>query len=224
MASNSSDLVRLPPGGMTNAVALLTIVAFLLIYFTGHIDNAAVLGGFIPARMQGVDPLAGMGAVPAWLTPLSCTLIHAGWIHIAFNLLMLIFCGRQVEQVLGKGSTLLLYITGAYGAAVMQWLVGPTSPNPMVGASGAISAVIATYALLYSQQQVRRIGPFSANIVRVLWLAVGWIVIQVMIGIATSQGFGDLGQIAVAAHIGGFLAGLALTRPLLRWRFRKTVR
>ena len=91
----------------------------------------------------------------------------------------------------------------------------------MVGASGAISAVVATYALLYSQQQVRRIGPFSANIVRLAWLAGGWIALQLMIGFATAGGMGDLGQIAVAAHIGGFLAGLALTRPLLRWRFRK---
>lgn len=209
---------------MTNGIALLTCVAFLLIYLTGYVDNAAILGGFIPARIEAPDPLSGMGAVPVWLTPLSCTLIHAGWIHIAFNLLMLIFCGRQVEQVLGKGSTLLLYIAGAYGAALMQWLVDRDSANPMVGASGAISAVIATYALLYSQQQVRRIGPFSANVVRVLWLAVGWIVIQMMIGIATAQGFGDLGQIAIAAHIGGFLSGLVFTRPLLRWHFRKTTR
>ena len=48
-----------------------------------------------------------------------------------------------------------------------------------------------------------------------------WIAIQLMIGVATAGGLGDLGQIAIAAHIGGFLAGLALTRPLLRWRFRK---
>lgn len=216
--------MKLPSGGMTNGIALLTLIAFLLIYITGQVDNAAVLGGFIPARLSSPDPLSGLAAVPVWLTPFSCTLVHAGWIHIAFNLLMLIFCGRQVEHVLGKGSTLLLYIAGAYGAALAQWLAGQTSPNPMVGASGAISAILATYALLYSQQQVRRIGPFSANIVRVLWLAGGWIAIQVMIGIATKSGFSDLGQIAVAAHIGGFIVGLILTRPLLRWRFRKTAR
>lgn len=209
---------------MTNGIALLTFVVFLLTYFTGQVDNAAILGGFIPARLHGPDPLAGVAAVPVWLTPISCTLVHAGWIHIGFNLLMLIFCGRQVEQLLGKGSTLFLYIAGAYSAALVQWIWEPASPNPMVGASGAISAVLATYALLYSQQQVRRIGPFSANIVRVLWLAIGWIVIQLMIGIASGPGFGDLGQIAVAAHIGGFLGGLVLTRPLLRWRFRKTSR
>ena len=165
-----------------------------------------------------------MAAVPAWLTPLSCTLVHAGWLHIGFNMLMLVFCGRQVEHVLGWSGTLILYGVGAYAACLAQYLVDPASTNPMVGASGAISAIIATYSLLYSQQQVRKVGPLSANLVRVLWLAAGWIAIQLMIGVATSGGAGALGQIAIAAHIGGFLGGLALTRPLLRWRFRKKPR
>lgn len=209
---------------MTNGIAAISVVAFLILYATGHVDSAAVLGGFIPARIGEPGLLDGMAAVPFWLTPITCTLIHAGWMHIAFNMLMLVFCGRQVEHVLGKGGTLLLYVAGAYGACLVQWAINPASTNPMVGASGAISAVIATYSLLYSQQQVRRVGPLSANLVRLLWLAAGWIGVQLMIGIATSGGFGDLGQIAIAAHIGGFLVGLALTRPLLRWRFRKRPR
>ena len=209
---------------MTNGIAAISFAVFLILYLTGHIDNAAVLGGFIPARVGDADLLAGLAAVPWWLTPLTCTLIHAGWLHVGFNMLMLVFCGRHVEHVLGKGPTLLLYAVGAYAACGAQWLIDPGSTGPMVGASGAISAVVATYALLYSQQQVRRIGPFSANIVRLAWLAGGWIALQLMIGFATAGGMGDLGQIAVAAHIGGFLAGLALTRPLLRWRFRKRPR
>lgn len=206
---------------MTNSIAAITFVAFLLLFVTEQVDNAAILGGFIPARVEDSRLLAGMWAVPTWLTPLSCTLVHAGWLHIGFNLLMLVFCGRQVEQVLQKGALLILYIGGAYGAALLQWAIEPASPNPMVGASGAISAIIATYALLYSQQNVRRIGPLSANFLRLLWLAAAWIAIQLMIGVATAKGLGDLGQIAIAAHIGGFLVGLLLTRPLLRWRFRK---
>lgn len=206
---------------MTNGIAAITFVIFLLLHFTGRIDEAAIIGGFIPARITDPALLHGMAAVPAWLTPLSCALIHAGWLHIGFNLLMLVFCGRQVEQVLGKGGTLCLYLVGAYGACAAQWAIYPGSTNPMVGASGAISAIMATYALLYSQQTVRRIGPLSANVVRLLWLAAAWIGLQLMIGIATAGGLGDLGQIAIAAQIGGFLAGLVLTRPLLRWRFRK---
>lgn len=207
---------------MTNLIAVITFAAFMLLFLAGQVDNAAVLGGFIPARIDDPHLFAGVVAVPVWLTPLSCTLVHAGWLHIAFNLLMLVFCGRQVEQVLQKGAVLLLYVAGAYGAAFLQWAAGPSSPNPMVGASGAISAILATYALLYSQRAVKRIGPFSPNFLRVLWLAAGWIIIQLMIGLVSARGgLGDLGQIAIAAHIGGFLTGLVLTRPLLRWRFRK---
>lgn len=213
--------MKLPAGRTTNAIALVTFVLFLLLLATGQIDNAALLGGFIPARIGNPGLLDGMAAVPWWLTPLSCTFVHAGWLHIGFNLLMLLFCGRQVEHVLGRTGTLILYVAGAYAACFAQWAITPESINPMVGASGAISAIIATYALLYSQQQVRRIGPLSANFVRVLWLAAAWIAIQLMIGVATAGGLGDLGQIAIAAHIGGFLVGLALTRPMLRWRFRK---
>ncbi|MCI4589977.1 rhomboid family intramembrane serine protease [Sphingobium sp. BYY-5] len=216
--------MRLPAGRATNGIAAISIAAFLILTLTGRVDDAAIIGGFIPARLGDPALLQGMAAVPDWLTPLSCTLIHAGWLHIAFNMLMLLFCGRQVEHVLGWGGTLLLYGVGAYAACLAQWAIDPASTNPMVGASGAISAIIATYALLYSQQQVRKVGPLSANMVRVLWLAAGWIAIQLMIGVATSGGFGDLGQIAIAAHIGGFLAGLILTRPLLRWRFRKKPR
>lgn len=213
--------MKLPAGRMTSSIAAITFAAFMILLLTGQIDHAALLGGFIPARIGDPALFEGVLAVPGWLTPLTCTLIHAGWLHIGFNLLMLVFCGKQVEQVLRKGAFLILYVTGAYGAAALQWVIQPASPNPMVGASGAISAVVATYALLYSQQSVRRIGPFSANLLRVLWLAAGWIAIQLMIGVATAGGLGDLGQIAVAAHIGGFLTGLLLTRPLLWWRFRK---
>ena len=216
--------MRLPTGRATNALAAISFAAFLLLILANRVDDAAIMAGFIPARIGDPDLLAGMAAVPAWLTPLSCTLVHAGWLHIGFNMLMLVFCGRQVEHVLGWSGTLALYGVGAYAACLAQWLVDPGSTNPMVGASGAISAILATYSLLYGQQQGRKVGPLSANLGRVLGLAAGWIAIQLMIGVATSGGVGDLGQIAIAAHIGGFLAGLALTRPLLRWRFRKKPR
>ncbi|MFC3441400.1 rhomboid family intramembrane serine protease [Sphingobium rhizovicinum] len=220
--------MKLPAGRATNGIAAISVAAFLLLYLAGKVTDAAIIGGFIPARLGDPALLQGMLAVPAWLTPVSCTLIHAGWLHIGFNMFMLLFCGRQVEHVLGWGGTLFLYGVGAYAACLAQWLVDPASTNPMVGASGAISAILATYSLLYSQQKVRRIGPLSANLVRVLWLAAAWIAIQLMIGLASSGGMdgglGDLGQIAIAAHIGGFLAGLAATRPLLRWRFRKKPR
>lgn len=216
---------------ITNQIAVVTSLAFVLVVLSGTGEAATLLGGFIPARIGSpglLDNLhLGMPAVPAWLTPLSATLLHGGWLHLGFNMLMLVFCGRQVESVLGPRLLLLLYGVGAYCAALGQWLLGPDVSVPMIGASGAISAIIGAYALLYSNQKVRAIGPFSSHVVRMLWLGAMWIVLQGMIALAglggMNVGQGDgfpLSQIAVGAHVGGFVAGMVLTRPLLRWRFR----
>lgn len=214
--------MTLPTGRMTNILLGLTVLAFLILSASGLTDSAAIIGGFIPARINGV--VLTDGGTPPWLpvflTPLSATLVHAGWLHLGFNMLMLLFCGRHVEQVLGRWPMLVLYIVGAYAAAAAQWAVDPLGVTPMIGASGAISALMGTYALLYSRQTVRPLGPIPAGTVRVLWLAAGWIAIQALIGVATRADGAGVGQIAVAAHVGGFVAGLLLTRPLLRWRFR----
>jgi len=219
--------MKLPRGRMTNGLALATLAVFLVTWALGQIDYAAVVAGFVPARISNPVAFAhalGAVSVPFWLTPLSATLIHGGWMHIGFNMLMLVFCGRHVEHVLGAKLMLVLYVAGAYAAAAAEWVLDPGAMSPMVGASGAISALLGTYALMYSHQQVRAVGPFSANVVRIAWLAAGWTAIQLMIGLATMGGtdaLGDgVGQIAVGAHVGGFIAGLLLTRPILHWRFR----
>lgn len=217
--------MKLPNGRMTNGLAIATTVAFVLAWLSGELDLIAMIGGFVPARAMDSALFGDLGlpiaALPFWLTPLSATLIHGGWLHIGMNMLMLLFCGRYVEHVLGPRLLLCLYGIGAYAAAGMEWIFTPDSIQPMVGASGAISALLGTYALLYSNQRVRALGPLSANVVRVLWLAAGWIAIQLMLGVATSGGLSGIGEIAIGAHIGGFLAGLVLTRPMLHWRFRK---
>lgn len=197
------------------------MVLFLLQLMTGLEAVAAYAGGFIPARVGGLamPGPAPFPLVPVLLTPLTATLVHAGWLHLGFNMLMLIFCGRQVEAVLGSGPVLVLYGVGAYAAAAAQWLAGPQVTVPMVGASGAISALMGTYSLLYSQRDVPALGPIPARIVRVLWLAAGWIGLQLLVGLVSmGDGFG-MGEIAIWAHVGGFLAGLLLTRPLLMARF-----
>ena len=98
--------------------------------------------------------------------PILPTLLHGGWLHLGFNLLILLYCGRQVETVLGRTLYLILYAAGAYAAAAGQWFLNPQLPIPMIGASGAISAIIGAYALLFSNSKVRAIGPIPASVVR----------------------------------------------------------
>ena len=123
-----------------------------------------------------------------------------------------------VERVLGRTGLIVLYLVGAYAAAAAQWAVDPTSTVPMVGASGAISAVIGAFALSFGRaKRVTSSARFNRWI-NVAWLLVAWVVLQVMLGWLAS-GEGTL--LATPAHIGGFLAGLILQRPLLLWRYRK---
>ena len=111
----------------------------------------------------------------------------------------------------------MLYVLGAYGAALGQYIVEPMSPSPMIGASGAVSALVAAYAMLFSRGDVRAFGPVSGQIIRALWLAAAWVALQWLVGAATG---GGASEIATAAHVGGFIVGLILVRPLLAWRYR----
>ena len=203
------------PRTATVAIALVTAAFWLAIEAMGLKDNAGLLMGVVPARLSG--ELALSPAVPELLTPLSSTLVHGGLLHLALNLLMLLWCGTQVERVLGAKGLLIIYVAGAYAAALAQWAVDPRSLIPVIGASGAISGVVGAFALSFGQ--TRRFTQ-SAQLNRwlnALWLLAAWIVLQLMTGyLAGQQGM----LLATPAHIGGFLAGLALQRPLLMWRYR----
>lgn len=199
----------------TTAIAIVTSAAWLIAVFGQRFFDAAYVGGFVPGRVTG--DVVAPGALPVVLTPLSATLVHADIVHLGFNMLMLLWCGRQVEPAFGPRLLTTIYIVGAFAAALGQWALDPFSPSVTIGASGAISAVVAVYALVFSEQKVPSLGPIPSYVVRVTWLAAAWIGLQTMIGL----GFGLTGgAIAVGAHIGGFVAGLLLARPLLRYRFK----
>jgi membrane associated rhomboid family serine protease len=201
---------------VTLGIAAVTATAWLAAFLLGRAQWVALWGGFIPLRVSGIG--ADQALAPLFLTPLTATLVHGGIIHLAFNLLILLFCGRAVENILGGRSILLLYILGAYAAAAAQYLPDPSSAMPMIGASGAISAVLGTYAMLFGRNRVKVANPTLALWLNALWLAAGWIVLQLLLGFS----FGNAGMpLAIAAHIGGFLLGLLLAKPLLLFRYRK---
>jgi len=204
------------PRTATNIIVALTALAWILTALAGYSDQAAYSLGFIPLRVT--MPAVAFPAVPAFLTPLTATLVHSGLIHLGFNLLILLWCGTQVERVLGATGLIVLYLIGAYAAACAQWAVNPHGSVPIVGASGAISAVMGAYALSFGRAKA-----FTNNLrinrwINVFWLLGAWIVLQLMMGwIGDQQGY----LLATPAHVGGFAAGLLLQRPLLLWRYRK---
>ena len=199
----------------TGIIAIVTAVISALAIL-GGVDYWAVFAGFIPARVSGGVNLPG--ALPAWLTPFSSALVHGGWLHLGINLLMLVFAGTMVERVIGRSGLLFAYIVGALVAAFSQFIVDPSSSIPMVGASGAISALFGLYALFFgAPKQVTRNQKLNRWL-HVAWLLVAWVVLQWMSGYLAGGGGVML---ATPAHIGGFIAGLLMQRPLLLWRYRK---
>ena len=203
------------PRTATMAIVAITCVAWLVAYMFGLGDRAAAGLGFIPARIGGL--IRVVPAAPAFLTPLTSTLVHGGPLHLGFNMLMLGWCGTQVERVLGRTGLIMLYLVGAYAAAGAQWLANPAGIMPMIGASGAISAVIGAFALSFGRAKHVTSSARVNRWINVLWLLAAWVVLQVMVGwLAGGQGY----LLATPAHIGGFIAGLLLQRPLLLWRYR----
>jgi membrane associated rhomboid family serine protease len=203
------------PRTATIVATAVTSLAWLVTAALGLDDQAALAMGFIPARLSGV-PIT-VPAVPAFLTPLTATLVHASFIHLAFNMLMLVWCGTQVERVLGRAGLIGLYLVGAYAAAGAQWLADPHGVVPMVGASGAISAVVGAFALSFGRAKRVTSSIRVNHWINVAWLLAAWVVLQMMVG-WTAGGEGYL--LATPAHIGGFIAGVLLQRPLLLWRYR----
>lgn len=148
----------------------------------------------------------------AWLTLFTSMFMHGGLMHLGGNMLYLWIFGNNVEDRLGHIQFLFFYIIGGLVAALSHVLFDPSSQIPMVGASGAISAVLGAYMLAYPKARVVVLFwiVFFVRFIRVpaiLMLGV-WFVMQL------SGFFGDMsregGGVAWLAHIGGFIAGVVL--------------
>ena len=199
----------------TLVLAAVTAAAFLVVGLSGSAQEAAYGLGFIPARFAIQVPWP---ALPFWLTPLSATLVHAGFLHLLMTMLLLVWCGREVERILGPGPVIGLYVAGAYAAAAGHYLADPASTFPGIGASGAVSALVGAFAMSFSRPKPI-VRSFALNrALNTLWILVAWIVLQWMT--AWLMGLEGI-LISTGAHIGGFLAGILLQKPLLLWRYRQ---
>jgi membrane associated rhomboid family serine protease len=169
--------------------------------------------GLVPLRLLQ-DPV---GAVP---TVLSSMFMHdpTSWMHLGGNMLYLWIFGDNVEDAMGSKRYALFYLACGVGAAAAQILVDPTSAVPMVGASGAISGVLAAYGTLYPRSPITVLNP-----VLPLWFIFGfvfelpaWVIILEYFVVNLFSGLGSLGGtgggVAFFAHLGGFLAGVLLAR------------
>jgi membrane associated rhomboid family serine protease len=158
-----------------------------------------------------------------WLTPLTSMFLHGSWGHIISNLVFFWVFGNNVEDSMGRLRFICFYLICGLVAAMAQVALDPSSPVPMVGASGAISGVMGSYLLLYPRVRVHMLFIFIF-IIRIIplpaWVVlVWWILIQLLQALPAIMGQASSfsGGVAFMAHIGGFVAGMALT-PLFRNR------
>jgi len=148
------------------------------------------------------------GPTPIYLTLLSAMFMHASWMHIIGNMLYLWIFGDNVEDRIGSAKFLLFYLICGFAASAAHIMVGTDSVIPSLGASGAIAGVLGAYLVLFPRRQVQVL--VARQIVHMPAFAVLglWILLQVFSQISVVGAEG--GGVAYMAHIGGFVAGVAL--------------
>jgi len=149
-----------------------------------------------------------------WLSLLTCMFLHGSWMHLLGNMWFLWLFGNNVEDRLGPLPYLVLYLVGGLIASGAHWLVAPNSIMPVIGASGAIAAVLGAYAITWPWARVATLIflVVFVTIIDVPALVVlgVWFLIQVLESLRGEASAG----VAWWAHVGGFLAGMVLM-PLL---------
>jgi membrane associated rhomboid family serine protease len=222
---------------VTYALLFILLAVWVLIQGAGDGLKVAMTVcnlGLVPGEITGQAPVGfavplgqGLACVVDrepinWLTPLTSMFLHGGWGHLLGNALFLWVFGNNVEDSMGRGRFLVFYLSCGLAAAAAQVLVGPSSPVPMVGASGAISGVLGGYLLLYPRVQVKVLF-FIVIFVQIIRVP-AYLVLLLWIGFQVLSGLPQLmsvdpdvsGGTAFWAHIGGFAAGLLLIKLFAR--------
>lgn len=204
------------PSRGTPIITLGLIAVNVLVYlYQWSLSGAEQLAPFfdtwaiIPAQLT-----ASFGT--EFFTLISAMFMHGSWMHLGGNMLYLWIFGDNIEERLGKTRYVLFYIASGLAATAAQVLVDPNSPVPNVGASGAIAGVLGGYLVLFPHARVTTlVFRFITQVPAYLVLGF-WFVLQLFQGVGSLGTLANQGGgVAFFAHIGGFVAGMILIRPLL---------
>jgi membrane associated rhomboid family serine protease len=158
------------------------------------------------------DPLAPEQLV----TLVTSAFLHAGWVHLAGNLLYLIVFGPIVESRLGALRFSLLFVASGMVGAVAHVMAGPESSVPMVGASGAIAGVLGAHVVLEPRSRITTVVPVivfvEVAVLPAAFVIALWFVLQLASALAPVAPQATEGQVAWFAHLGGFVTGAVLSR------------
>jgi membrane associated rhomboid family serine protease len=201
---------------VTGALIAMNVIVFLM---TGAFTSEEGLWtyasgyGIVPVELvHVVDPSGGYHPVPEPLTLITYQFLHGGWMHLITNMLFLWVFADNIEDAFGHVGFLIFYLLCGVAAGLAHTLIQSQSPAPLIGASGAVSGVLASYLLLSPKARVW-ILLFLRIPIRIpaLWALGGWFALQIVSVFITTE---ENAEVAWFAHIGGFLAGLILTLVL----------
>jgi membrane associated rhomboid family serine protease len=169
--------------------------------------------GFVPRNLFDHAVTVSVYGIPwPWLTLFTSMFLHGGFLHLGGNMLYLWIFGNNVEDAMGHMRFLIFYFACGIAAALAEGIVNPHSALPMVGASGAISGVLAAYVLIYPRARVTVIIPLGILLyptkISAFYVIGFWFVLQLLNGVGASAGAPGT---AWWAHVGGFAAGFLLT-------------
>jgi membrane associated rhomboid family serine protease len=188
-----------PRSRATRALVISNLGAFALVGWLRFVGiswvNAA--WGMVPARLSA-DPV---GEASKLITGL---FVHDGFAHLLWNLVFLLLFGRRVERALGASRFVFFYLLTGVLSSVAQFSVGPNSPIPLVGSSGAIAGLLGGFLVLFPKEPVTFLHVPAYQLIG-LWFGLN------LIGGLASLG-GSNSDTAFFAHLGGFAAGLLLIR------------
>ena len=184
-------------------VALIALTSAVFLYEL-QLDRREMYG---LARSFGVIPTDVV-----WLHTLTSAFLHDGWIHFVGNMLYLWIFGDNVEDSLGHAGFAVFYLTAAAISASAHVLLNPSSAAPLIGASGAIAAILGAYFVLYPRSQVLTavfliLYLDVIEVPAVIFLGV-WLVMQLAAGLASMGAGAADGGMAIGAHLTGFAVGL----------------
>jgi membrane associated rhomboid family serine protease len=191
-------------------VTWLIVTANVIVFL--YTENVPMqLGLYAAYGMLPCEVAAGNATeVPKLLSSL---FLHSGWVHLVGNMWFLLVFGDAVEDRVGRGRFLGLYLGAGAAAGLFQVLIAPAINVPVIGSSGSISAVLGAYILLHPKARVVTLLPILVPLRLPAFLFIGiWLGSQIL-GAVTSLA-GAASAIAWGCHLGGFLAGLLLALPL----------
>jgi len=216
---------------VTAIIVAINILVFLYQAFILLTEGEEGLNAMIQAvaLVPGLVTEGQSVVLPFYLTYFTAMFVHGGLLHIASNMIYLVVFGDNVEDLMGPVLYIFFYLLCGLAASVAQIAADPTSMIPNVGASGAIAGVLAGYLLLLPTGTVRILfflPPFSriARIPALFFISL-WFILQIFGGAMSLGASSESGGVAYWAHVGGFLAGLALAfvyKQIMRWRLAWT--